>query len=156
MNKFYARFDTHDYTGKCDELCHSIDFDPVTLVENDVVKCLSRVNPNKAPGPDGSRGRVLKVCADQLGPLFILYFQWLLNIHFVKRYWKMSTIKYYADPLKKKKKKKLVLDNSMTSDQWHSRQSLLSALGDLSAIRSSRLWAIACTPYSSRIEPEGV
>ena len=64
LNKFYARFGTHDYSGQREKLCQSTDCDSVTLVVSDV-KCLSRVNLNKARGPDGSRDRVLKVCADQ-------------------------------------------------------------------------------------------
>ena len=91
LKKIYARFYTHDYCGESDKLCQSVDSDPVTLVESDVVKCLSRVNPNKAPGPDGLRGRGLKVCADQFGPFLARFFQWFLNIHFVPRSWKMST-----------------------------------------------------------------
>ena len=49
------------------------DSDPVTLVESDVVKCLSCVNQKKALGLDGLPGSVLKVCANQLG-LFLLAF----------------------------------------------------------------------------------
>ena len=74
LKKIYARFYTHDYSGECDKLCQSTDSDPVTLVEREVVRCLSRVNPNEVPGPDGLQGRVLKVCADQLGPFFTRFF----------------------------------------------------------------------------------
>ena len=72
-------------SGECGKLCQSTDSDPVTLVESEVVKCLSRVNPNEVPGPDGMRGRVLKVCCDQLGPFFTRCFQWLFDIHFLPR-----------------------------------------------------------------------
>ena len=74
LNSFYARLDTNDYTDKCDKLCQSQDYFPLTLVESEAVKYLSRVNPFKAPGPDGCWGRILKVYADQLGPLFIRFF----------------------------------------------------------------------------------
>ena len=37
--------------------------------EGDVISCFSRLNPSKASGPDGLKGRVLKVCAPQLGPV---------------------------------------------------------------------------------------
>ena len=72
-------------SGESGKLCQSTDSDPVTLVESEVVKCLSRVNPNEVPGPDGMRGRVLKVCSDQLGPFFTRCFQWLFDIHFMPR-----------------------------------------------------------------------
>ena len=52
----------HMISGECGKLCQSTDSDPVTLVESEVVRCFSRVNPNEVPGPDGMRGRVLKVC----------------------------------------------------------------------------------------------
>jgi len=73
-------------------LCHAISSSPVTLVESDVVRCFSRINPNKAPGLDGLRGRVVKICAGQLGPFFTRFFQLLLNTHSVPRTWKQSTI----------------------------------------------------------------
>ena len=74
LKKIYARFYTHDYSGESDKLCQSVDSDPVTLVESDVVKCLSRVYPNKAPGPDGLRGCVLEVFADWLGLFLLIIF----------------------------------------------------------------------------------
>ena len=70
LNRFYARYDNIDYRGECDILCHTISSSPVTLVESDVVRCFSRINPNKAPGPDGLRGHVMKVWANHLGPFF--------------------------------------------------------------------------------------
>ena len=116
LNIFSARFDTRYCSGECDKQCQSIDSDTVTLVEGDVAKCLSRVKPNKAPGPNGLRGRVLKVCADQRCPFFTRFFHWLLNIRFMPRSWKIST--FMPVPRKKERKKKsLVLDKSMTSGQ---------------------------------------
>ena len=70
LNRFYARYDNTDYSNEFDVLCQTMSSSPVTLVESDVVRCFSRINPNKAHGPDGLRGRVMKVCADQLGPAF--------------------------------------------------------------------------------------
>ena len=53
--------------------------------EGDVVKCLSRMNPSKAPGR-------LKVCAEQLSGVFTHMFQLFLNVHFIPHSWKMSTV----------------------------------------------------------------
>ena len=53
----------------------------------------------------------------------------------------LENVYHYDDPLKK-----LVLDNNVTSDQWHSHQSLFSAWRDSFAISWQRLWPIAQTP----------
>ena len=73
-------------------LCHAISSSPVTLVESDVVSCFSSINPNKTPRPEGLRGRVMKVCADQLGPFFTRFSKLLLNTHSMPCSWKQSTI----------------------------------------------------------------
>ena len=57
-----------------------------------MISCLSRLNPSKAPGPDGFKGRVLKVCAPQLGPVFARLFQLFLDSISVPRAWKSSVI----------------------------------------------------------------
>ena len=66
LNRFYARFDTQDFSDECDTLCQSLISCAVNVDEGDVVKCLPRINPRKVPGSDGLRGCVLKVCAEQL------------------------------------------------------------------------------------------
>ena len=71
LYKFYARYDNTNYSNECDVLCQTMSSSPLTLVESDVVRCFSPINPNKAHGPGGLRGRVMKVCADQLGPFFL-------------------------------------------------------------------------------------
>ena len=89
VNTFYARFDGKDFRNKCDDLCQSLDPLPVTVFDDDVVSVLSHVvsvlshvNPRKAPGPDGLKGKVLKVCTTQLGS--VLYacsiFYWILSL----------------------------------------------------------------------------
>ena len=75
LNRFYARFDTQDFSDECNTLCESLISCPVTVDEGDVVKCLSRINPRKASWSDGLKGRVLKVCAEQLGGVFTHMFQ---------------------------------------------------------------------------------
>ena len=51
MNTFYACFDDKDFRNKCNDLCQSLDH-------------------RKAPGSDGLKGKVLKVCTTQLGSVF--------------------------------------------------------------------------------------
>ena len=47
-------------------------------------------NQMKAPGPDGLMGRVLKVCAPQLGPVFARLFHLLLDSMSIPRAWKTN------------------------------------------------------------------
>ena len=53
LSTFYARFDVNNFKNECEDLCKTILLSPVAVDEREVVTCLSRVNPRKAPGPDG-------------------------------------------------------------------------------------------------------
>lgn len=67
LNIFYGRFDVRDPKVGCRSVCDQIGrYMPIQLSEEEVGKCLSKIRPNKAPGPDGLRGRVLKSCSHQL------------------------------------------------------------------------------------------
>lgn len=94
LNSFYARFDVHDFKKECNDLCVPLMSMPndVTVSESDVTVCFSRINPRKAAGPDGLGGRVLKQCSVQLSHVFTRLFQLLLDMHFVPRIWRTSTI----------------------------------------------------------------
>jgi hypothetical protein len=92
LNKFYARFDVHNFRDECESICAPLTPCEITVDEKDVVKCFARINPFKAAGPDGLGGRVLKSCAQQLGPVFAKMFQLFLNCQFFPRSWKNSTI----------------------------------------------------------------
>ena len=50
------------------------------------------IKPNKAAGPDGISGRILKTCCKELADIFRQLFQWSLDYHIVPRIWKASTI----------------------------------------------------------------
>ena len=118
LNKFYARFDTHDYS-KFDELCNRL----LLCYTGWKWCCLSRVHPNRTSGPDGLPGRVLKVFVDQLRPLFsccccccCFYFGFVWGLFFlaVLEYLFYSgfleNVYYYAGPLEN-----MALDTWMTS-----------------------------------------
>ena len=92
LNMFYSRFDKHDFSNECDTVCAGMTPTPVTIKEQDVISIFQQLNPHKAPGPDGLKGRVLKECATQLGPIFTQLFQMFLNISFVPQAWKTATI----------------------------------------------------------------
>ena len=121
LNRFYARFDTQDFSDECNTLCQSLISCPVNVDEGDVVKCLSRINPRKVPGSDGLRGRVLKVCAEHLGRVFTHMFQL-----------------YLGDPVRKK---------WMILDLLHQYRSII-AWKELFVISWLHLWLIAWTRCS--------
>ena len=101
---------------------------------------------NKASGPDGLWGCVLKVCAFQLGHFLLAFFSGSLIFILGQVPWKCLQLRRTL--------KNLVLNNSMTSNQWHSHQSLLCPWRDLFAVSWSHLCWIAWTPYSLHIESE--
>ena len=92
LNRFYARFDIRDFSAECDQICQSIKPEHLELKESEVLKIFQKQKPNKAPGPDGIRGKVIKMCASQLSQIFTQIFQLLFNLHIMPRSWKTSTI----------------------------------------------------------------
>ena len=82
LNKFYSRFDVFNFQKECDDICSSLSPSELSVEEEEVISCFKRINPLKAPGPDGLKGRVLKSCADQLGHVFTYIFQLFINCHF--------------------------------------------------------------------------
>jgi len=50
------------------------------------------LNVNKAQGPDGICGRVLRCCADQLGSVFCHLFQLSLDTCHIPALWKFSNV----------------------------------------------------------------
>ena len=92
LNRFYARFDVRDFSVECNEICQSIEPEFLEITESEVLKVFRKQKPNKAPGPDGVKGKVIKTCASQLSKIFTLIFQTLLNLHIMPRTWKSSTI----------------------------------------------------------------
>jgi hypothetical protein len=108
LNTFYSRFDVHDFRQECDTLCDPLLAvpDSVTVSQEEVASCLARINPRKAPGPDGLCGHVLKQCSSQLSHVFTRLFQLFLNAHFVPRVWKTSVI----IPVPKKTNAKILND----------------------------------------------
>ncbi len=65
LNRFFARFDCTDSSDNT--WAQQGPSPPVlTLSPHDVRRTLQHINPNKATGPDGVPGRVLKYCAGEL------------------------------------------------------------------------------------------
>ena len=92
MNQFYSRFDVHDFKQECDHISQSLIPSPISIKEGEVVSCFLKLDPSKASGPDGLKGKVLKTCAYQLSQVFTRLFQLFLDSCFVPRLWKLSHI----------------------------------------------------------------
>lgn len=94
LNHFYGRFDTPGNKDKSNAICANIPQTPtIQLSEEQFTFCLSRINLCKAPGPDGLRGRVLKMCAAQLTSVLTKLLQLLLHTCIVPETWKSSIIR---------------------------------------------------------------
>ena len=65
LNKFFARFDTHDFSGVRRVITNflgSREAEPITVTEEAVSKSLRSVKIGKAAGPDGISSSVIKLC----------------------------------------------------------------------------------------------
>ncbi|KAJ8333972.1 hypothetical protein SKAU_G00412910 [Synaphobranchus kaupii] len=65
LNNFYCRFNQHDHSTEREELTSDLAVMSLTkaireLQSGEVELTLKRINPNKAPGPDQTCGRLLK------------------------------------------------------------------------------------------------
>lgn len=93
LNVFYARFENtqaaevHHIPSNSEEVTSTFQ-----VTEHDVRRALKQVNPRKAAGPDGIRGRVLRTCADQLAPVFTVIFNLSLSQCIIPTCLKSSTI----------------------------------------------------------------
>lgn len=93
FNNFLTRFDTYDFKqdwkNKC-RICRenvSVPFDVGV-----VITVFKKSKNRKAPGPDNIGGRLLKECAEELGPIFYDIFAWSLQTQKVPTRWKQSTV----------------------------------------------------------------
>ena len=68
------------------------DMNNITVTRAGVLKLLININPNKATGPDGIPGRLLKLCANELVEVFQLLFQASLDQGSVPNDWKRADI----------------------------------------------------------------
>jgi hypothetical protein len=93
LNDFYTRFEQHDFSSDVSDLRKSLTSDYDIVVSQDSVTSLFKcIDVNKAPGPDGIGGRVLRCCADQLGSVFTQLFQLSLDSGHIPALWKFSNI----------------------------------------------------------------
>ena len=92
--RFYVRFDTHNTSNRHSELKEGLLASPPftpSFNEQSVVRCFKHCNPKKSPGPDNISGCTLKVCAEQLGPIFYYIFSVSLTLQ-APSLWKQSVV----------------------------------------------------------------
>ena len=98
LNSFYNRFDCYDFSKETNELLVNLTNDPMAVepflvvCEDEVRREFSRLNPNKAAGPDGVTPRVLKSCCSQLAPIFTFIYNWSFELSYVPQLWKLSCL----------------------------------------------------------------
>ncbi len=99
LNSFYARFDTHDFSNEiskakfeCQSAISECDVQKIVVTESDVRRVFSRLNTSKACGPDGVKGRVLKLCCEQLSYVFCKFYNFSLNNSVLPSSWLLSEI----------------------------------------------------------------
>ena len=77
--------------------------DDVTIVNEEIVSLVRKINPNKATGPDGISGQMLLLCDDSVSiPLQIIYSNILTSIY--PDIWKLANV----TPIFKKGDKQLI------------------------------------------------
>ena len=93
LNQFYARFDTIDFSTEIAdermELNMSKNVDECLVIsENETRKEFLNVIANKAKGPDGLTGKILKTCASQLCHIYSHIFDLSLSTSSIPNVWK--------------------------------------------------------------------
>lgn len=95
LKDFYVRFDNCDLNEKHGEVTNCLLSAPPPhsfIDDADVIKCLKKCKPKKSPGPDHISGRLLKLCAEQLGPIFSFIFNLSLSQQMVPYLWKKAIV----------------------------------------------------------------
>lgn len=95
LDRFYVRFDTHDFSDKPSELKKSFLASPSfvpSFNEHNVINCFKHCRPQKSPGPDSISSCMLKACAEQLGLIFNHIFRLSLSQQRVPHLWKQSVV----------------------------------------------------------------
>ncbi|XP_055863995.1 uncharacterized protein LOC106080210 isoform X1 [Biomphalaria glabrata] len=95
LNDFYCRFDTKDFNYLRLKALEDVNVNnclELAITKEQVCNIFKNVNPMKAGGPDGIKGRILKECAEQLAEPFQDIFSTSLLNHEIPPVWKSSII----------------------------------------------------------------
>ena len=83
LNTFYGRFDTTDNTQEIENVKNTIhlssDKDTITITNSDVYKHFK--STRKSKGPDGVSPKLLRICSQQLSPVYATMFNRCVNEH---------------------------------------------------------------------------
>ena len=66
--------------------------DDISFSHGDVRKLLKKINPNKAAGPDGINGKILKMCAEGISYPLSKIFQTSYNTGLIPNEWKQANV----------------------------------------------------------------
>ena len=98
LNDFYCRFDVDNYSHENEEVRSKVKDEipdrgePIQISEHEVRRIFASLQTHKSPGPDGISNKVLKVCKDQLAPVFTKLFEKSLSLGTIPQLWKQSII----------------------------------------------------------------
>ena len=94
LNTFYGRFDNHDYSEEIANVKKSLSdsSSSFTVSEEEVKRTFDSLNGRKACGPDGVKGKTLKMCSSQLTYIYTLIFNMSIKNCIIPALWKCSEI----------------------------------------------------------------
>ncbi len=92
LNEFYCRFERTPFTPFTPPATPLSPTPILQIKEDDVCQVFKKNKRRKAPGPDGVSPACLKICADQLAPIFTQIFNRSLELCEVPSCFKRSTI----------------------------------------------------------------
>ena len=109
LNQFYCRFDVHDFKTNCTDILETMEnseSEEIIICEEEVVKVFGAIKADKAAGPDNLKGRVIKLCKNELAKVFTYLFQQSVSTHYIPKIWKTAEIV----PIAKKDQPKVLND----------------------------------------------
>ena len=95
LNRFYARFDKHDFSVQSDIIWSELlgrNVEPIVVTREETLRVLSEITPGKACGPDKVAGKILKFCRFCLCDILSTLYQQSVNSHLIPLIWKTSEI----------------------------------------------------------------
>ena len=94
LNKFYNRFDRHEFSKCADHVKRNAfgNNSHFVCTNEQTRKEFNRLSPSKAAGPDGISPKVLKMCSSQLCEIFCTIFNLSFQSGVVPDIWKTSCI----------------------------------------------------------------
>lgn len=88
LNMFYTRFDKEDFITEMNVLRNETvcNMDYTFFNQQDVIDAFKKSKVGKSSGPDKIGGRLLKTCADQLGPVFFFFITYFKSRFIFKKF----------------------------------------------------------------------